>query len=107
MRITSVARGRPRGNGKQGLPFSPTLSGLGITKAESAQAQLLARIPDETFEAVRESKAMEPKYIFDVNNVGWGNCSKAQIVIQADGHQEPVGSAYRLLRASLKWGSRR
>jgi hypothetical protein len=48
-----------RGIGKSGVtPSNPTprLSELGLTKKESAQAQQLAELPQETFEQIKTGK---------------------------------------------------
>ena len=46
-----------RGIGKSGVPREyPTLSDLGLTKRESSEAQVLADLPDDDFQEVREGR---------------------------------------------------
>jgi 16S rRNA G966 N2-methylase RsmD len=55
--------GRPTIDGHRTLPSNPppTLSDMGISKNESAEAQMLAALPDKDFEDVREGKKTKSK----------------------------------------------
>jgi len=45
----------PTGNVLLPVEHEPTLTELGITKRESSHAQMLAELPEETFEAVKDT----------------------------------------------------
>ena len=50
---TRETRGGNRKSKSSGVTLKPTLSSLGLTKRESAEAQMLANIPRETFDKVK------------------------------------------------------
>ena len=55
--------GRDIGGAPRVLPKddSPTLADLGLTKKESSEAQMLADLPDDTFEAIKSGKKTKSK----------------------------------------------
>jgi len=89
--------GRPPKISYSGEPISePTLSSLGLTKRESSEAQMLAGVPDEEFEAIKDGRKSKKAVINEARREKRRKEAKAQPGF-------PDKKKYRILYADPPW----